>query len=458
MFLLAVGILAVLWALQITFLKPYYRNMKVNDIRYVAAVIEDELKQDRLGENISSIVIGNNVCTSVYNSKNTRVYLLDSLGVNCYLTRSDFSGGQPMIEDLINEAKAAQGQEFYFTFQSVNFRQEMILYGKEVQANLTNYYVFVNAPIEPLDSTISILQDQFIYVTVVVMILAAFVSMIISSQISRPLAKMTDSARKLAKGDVRVKFDTDGYSEATELAQTLNFATGELAKMDDLRKDLVANVSHDIKTPLTMIKAYAEMIKDLSGNNPQKRDEHLDIILHEANHLDRLVNDMLQLSQYQSQSLNINEAPIHVLTMIKNVVQLFTGFTENNQCTIEIEVDEALMAIADEIKISQVLYNFVNNAIRHMGDDQKVIIKAYSKKEKIRVEVIDHGEGIEDSELPYIWDRYYKVNKHFTRASQGTGLGLAIAKSICEASKIDFGVISEVNKGTTFYFELNDIG
>ena len=141
------------------------------------------------------------------------------------------------------------------------------------KVNLTEFYIFINAPIEPLDSTISILQDQFIYVTVAVLFLSTVISGIISFQIAKPLADMTESARKLAHGDVNVRFEYGGYSEIDDLADTLNFATGELSKMDELRRDLIANVSHDIKTPLTMIKAYAELIKELSGENPIKRNE-----------------------------------------------------------------------------------------------------------------------------------------------------------------------------------------
>jgi len=274
---LTMGILGLLWILQITFLKPYYRNTKIKDIRYVASMIEQGIQQDRFSDSIVSVAVRNNVCATVFNAQQDLVYYVDTLGVNCFLSRFRGGGDAELLSQYINEAKKAGTSDFYFTLQNLNFRQEMIFYGKEVQVNLANYYVFVNAPIEPLDSTIAILQDQFIYVTIVVFLLSGFFTIIISSRIAKPLAKMTESARKLAAGNIDVTFEPEGYSEVKELAQTLNFATNEISKMDELRKDLIANVSHDIKTPLTMIKAYAEMIKELSGDDPIKREKHLDI-------------------------------------------------------------------------------------------------------------------------------------------------------------------------------------
>ena len=337
LFYLTISILALLWALQIVFLKPYYRNMKITDIRNVAGAIEESLVADKLSENIVQIAVENNVCAVIYNKNYQMVYSVDSLGVNCFLTRSPISDQKAFIEEYVIEAQAVTGSDYYFTMQNTNFRQEMIFYGKEVKVNLTEFYIFINAPIEPLDSTISILQDQFIYVTVAVLFLSTVISGIISFQIAKPLADMTESARKLAHGDVNVRFEYGGYSEIDDLADTLNFATGELSKMDELRRDLIANVSHDIKTPLTMIKAYAELIKELSGENPIKRNEHLDIILSEANHLNRLVNDMLQLSQNQANILAIEPTVFNLRKKMSEIIGLFAGFTDSGEVEIRSE-------------------------------------------------------------------------------------------------------------------------
>lgn len=454
MMLFAIAILVLLWIAQTVFLLPYYRNTKINDVRFVASTIEEGLRVGSLSDNIVQVALRNNVCASVYNNQGEQVYFVDTLGVNCFINTQNHLDDLQFMNEYIEQAQVVSGTDFFFYLESNDQKREMMFYGKEVVADFTRYYVFVNAPIEPLDSTITILQDQFIYVTLAVFVLSSFVALFISNRIARPLRSMVSSAQRLAGGDVKVKFEPTGYKEITELAQTLNYATQEIAKMDELRKDLIANVSHDIKTPLTTIKAYAEMIKEISGKSEKKRNEHLDIILSEAHHLDVLVSDMLKLSQYDNPQLIIEPTMVHLKSMIDNIIGVFTGTVAAHKITIISEIDEAMMVVCDEVKMGQVIFNFVNNAITHVGDDRLVIIRAIPKKDKIRIEVIDHGQGIKSSDLAYIWDRYYRIDKNFTRNDTGSGLGLAIAKSICLAHHVDFGVVSIENQGSTFFVEL----
>ena len=453
MTLFSIAILLLLWMFQIVFLKPFYRNTRINDVRYVASVIEDNLKKDTLSEGVVKLVIQNNVCISVYNEQGDQVYFVDTLGVNCFILSQNHQDNPYFMNQYIEQAKIVSGTDYYFYMTSTNNDSEMMFYGKEVIADFTSYFVFVNAPIEPLDSTIKILQDQFGYVSIAVFVLSTFVALIIASRLSKPLQSMVKSAKKLAGGDVKVEFDHSDYTEFSELAQTLNYATQEIAKMDELRKDLIANVSHDIKTPLTTIKAYAEMIKEISGSNKEKRNEHLDIILAEASHLDILVSDMLKLSQFNQPELLINTTTVHLKSMIENIVQLFYGTVKNLNVGIVMNVDEALIVYCDEVKVGQVIFNYINNALSHVGKDRRVYINAVVKKDMARIEVVDHGRGIQADDLPYIWDRYYKIDKNFTRSDTGSGLGLAIVKSICLAHDLNFGVTSD-DKETKFYVDL----
>ncbi len=454
MMLFAIAILVLLWVFQVVFLKPFYRNTKISDVRIVASVIESGLRNDQLSDNIIQVAIDNNVCASVYNAAGQQVYFVDTLGVNCYIARSNHQDNPQFMDEYIEQAKVVSGTDFFFYMDSFTTEREMMFYGKEVTADFAAYYVFVNAPIEPLDSTISILQDQFIYVSFAVFVLSSFVALYIASRLSKPLHSMVASAKRLAAGDVKVEFEQPGYKEFDELATTLNFATQEIAKMDELRKDLIANVSHDIKTPLTTIKAYAEMIKEISGKSEKKRNEHLDIILSEANHLDVLVSDMLKLSQYDHPALLIEPTMVHLKTMIDNIVSVFKGTASSLNVTIKSDVDEAMMVYCDEVKMGQVFFNYINNALSHVGQDKTVYISATHKKDAIRIEVKDHGSGIKESDVPYIWDRYYKIDKNFTRNDTGSGLGLAIVKSICLAHDVQFGVVSKEKEYTIFFVEL----
>ena len=265
---------------------------------------------------------------------------------------------------------------------------------------------------------------------------------------------MKDEANKLAQGNYDVQFRTDSFSEINDLASTLDDATEKLSKVNDLRKDLIANVSHDIKTPLTMIKAYAEMIKDISGEDPVKRDEHLNVIIQESDYLDRLVSDMSELSKLQSGVIEVNRDNFDLKKCVDNVVLLLSKAINEKNINLVMDLDDSVV-YADEIKISQVIYNYLSNALKYSDDNSKIIIRSKADEEKVRLEVIDNGSGISEEALPYIWDRYYKVDKNFNRSVNSTGLGLAIAKAILEAHNAKYGVESTVGKGSTFWFELS---
>ena len=454
--------MALLGFLLIVFIKPYYRNDRIETINVISQTIESLLLDDNVNKNdiesASRTVIGNNVCALIFNENGKSIYAPpDSLGQLCMLNK-DITIGEMTInisEDptyIINNIK--KENPYSITLYSQYTGAEMLLYGKQVKSNLANYYLLLNTPLEPIESYIDFILNQYLYVGVIVVLIALVVAFFLARNISAPIVKMKDEANKLAQGDYDVKFETVSFSEINELAATLDDATEKLSKVNDLRKDLVANVSHDIKTPLTMIKAYAEMIKDISGDDPVKRNEHLDVILEETEYLNKLVTDMSELSKLQSGVLEVKRENFDMKACVDKVVLLLSQVIREKNVNLVLDLDDCV-AYADEIKISQVIYNFLSNALKYSNDNSKIIIRLRDSEEKIRLEVKDFGAGISEETLPYIWDRYYKVDKNFNRTVNSTGLGLAIAKAILEAHKAKYGVESTLNKGSTFYFELS---
>ena len=316
-------------------------------------------------------------------------------------------------------------------------------------------YAFVNTSIEPIDSTVTILKNQLIYVTLIVLILSFIVAYYISKHISKPIVKINSAAKSLAKGEYNVVFDSEtNIDELKELSSTLDYMRDELCRTDELRRDLMANVSHDLKTPLTMIKAYAEMTRDLHINNKKKQKEDMNIIIEEADRLAVLVNDILTLSKMQSELDSLELTEFDLTKLIKDILKRYKIYKETLDYNFIYDENEKLMIKADQKKIEQVIYNLINNAINYTGDDNKVIIKTIKKEDTIRVEITDTGKGIKKEDIPYIWDKYYKNEKKHKRNVVGTGLGLSIVKSILELHKYEYGVISKKNIGTTFYFEI----
>ena len=331
------------------------------------------------------------------------------------------------------------------------FNTKTLIYARKYNDDIT---IFVNASLEPLDTTINILSNQLIIVSFIVIILAFIIGYFISKKISKPIENMNEKALKLANGNYNFQFDNNSnITEIDTLASTLNYAKKELEHTDELRRDLMANVSHDLKTPLTMIKGYAEMIRDLNYDNEEKRNANLNVIIEETERLNILVEDILTLSKIQANKDTLNKEDFDLVELINNIIKRYSIYKETEGYNFEINTPNKLIINADKKKIEQVIYNLINNAINYTGDDNKIIINIFQDK-KIRVEIKDTGKGIKEEDLPHIWEKYYHSKKKHKRNVIGTGIGLSIVKTILESHKFKYGVISEVGKGTTFYFEI----
>lgn len=317
-------------------------------------------------------------------------------------------------------------------------------------------YIFICNYIQPIGTTMSIFIRQFVFVTVILMVLTLFISVVFASNISSPIIRINESAKELPQGKFEVEIDNGDYAEIKQLAETLESASKEIAKSEGLRRELMANISHDLRTPLTMIKAYAEMIRDLSGDNPQKRERHLQVIIEETDRLTSLVNDILDLSKLQAGVTEMNLETFDFSERLSGVISRFDIMKEKDGIIIDLQAQEDIKITADITKLEQVIYNLINNAVTYTGDDNTVIVRLFRTNGVIRFEVIDHGEGISPEYLPYIWDRYYKVSersKTHKRAKMGSGIGLSIVKNVLEQHGFAYGAESVVGEGSTFWFE-----
>lgn len=357
------------------------------------------------------------------------------------------------IETVLYKRKFIRSGEkrAQYIYTNPVFHNKTILYGVKLESDT---YAFIMASLEPLGATTSILASQLVYVTIGVLLLSFVIAYFISKNISKPIVQMSRSAKRMGNGILNVHFDTNSsIEEINELAVTLNKMNAELVKTDELRRDLMANVSHDLKTPLTMIKAYAEMVRDLDQQK-EKRDTHLNVIIEEADRLNVLVNDILNLSKLQSNIEELNMEEFDLTECINTILKRYDILREKEGYQFIFKQTKPLMIQADRAKMEQVIYNLINNAINYTGKDNKVTIKVKESKDSIRVQIIDTGKGIKEEDLDVIWDRYYKSSKKHKRNAFGTGLGLSIVKNVLEHHHFNYGVTSKINKGTTFFFDV----
>lgn len=451
----AVSIFVILWFMQVILLQSYYSSMKKNEVIKLSREIENNYYSSDIKEIIDNIAYKNALSIFLFNINGDVIY--NSSNYSGDVSISQMPSRPIVIETkgIVEKILESPNQKISYTINVDKFKTELYVYGK-LMDNKNACLVMVSS-IDPVDATTSIIQSQLIYITIIALLFSSVISIFMSRRISRPIQEITSSARKLALGNYDTKFEKAGYVEIDELADTLNFATAELKKTDKIRKELIANVSHDLRTPLTMIKAYSEMIRDLSGDNKQKREEHLKVIIDETDRLTRLVNDMMDLSKIESGNLEINREVINYTEMVKTIVDNFRVVKENENCNFKLDLPKDIFVVADRIKIERVLYNLISNAINHSGEDEKnklIHVKITCVGKKIKTEIIDNGIGINKESLVHIWDRYYKVNKNYKRSNTGSGLGLSIVKEIFIAHNVNYGVKSEVGKGSNFWFEL----
>lgn len=309
------------------------------------------------------------------------------------------------------------------------------------------------AMITPLESTVAILRVELIILTGIILILSIVVATIISKVIATPIEKLNDKAKILASGNLDVTFDEEGYLEIKELSNTLNIATKEISKTDQYRKDLIANVSHDLRTPLAHIYSYAELMKDFPEEMNQ---ENVSVILNEAKSLNVLVSDLLEISKMQSTAITLNKSEFDLIKEIDSILTRVRVLEAAKPFDISVNSPEEVIINADKSKIGQVIYNLVTNAINHSGENTRIDIDVVKHKSFIKVNVIDYGKGISQENINKIWDRYYKSGRKTDRSTFGSGLGLSIVKEIIELHNGKYGVESIEGKKTTFYFELKN--
>ena len=323
--------------------------------------------------------------------------------------------------------------------------KEFIISGGQT-TSLTFY-----AMIAPVSATVSTLRMQLSLITGAMIILAVLMAIVIARRVSKPIEDITRSALTLAKGNYNVRFDGKGFAEIVELSETLNTTALELGKVEGLRRELLANVSHDLRTPLALIYSYAEMMNDFPG---EITPEQTRVIMDETRRLTTLVNDALDISKLETDMEKLTRSRFNLTQSISETVERVGELLKSDGFTITFSHEGDVYLVADEVKIGRAFYNMLLNAVNYSGENRNVSVTQTVANSRVRISVTDYGEGIAKEDLPFIWDRYFKSGKKHKRAVIGTGLGLSIVKKIIELHGGSYDVTSEIGNGSTFGFEM----
>lgn len=432
-------IFLTLFIVQLLFYRQFYGYLKKQEIAnqvqtiqdiFVGGDYENELDSLSFNENISIALfcVENDIINDFYNPNNISTLrqaydIIDSSELSYYQYNEETENEDGLIVCIS-----------YFHF------------------NNDKYYVYINTSMIGSAINQSINQYLILVASSITMIIGVIIAYFSSKYLAKPIKDITSSAHLLSAGDYSVSFPDDGYNEVQELAISLNKAKDELMKTDSLQKEFIANVSHDLRTPLTLIQSYAEMIRDISGENKEKREAHLQVIISEVNRLSSLVTDVLELTKIKANTKQLDVKETNVSNLVLAVLDNVKLPLSQNNIKLNTKLDENAVALIDESTFTQVVYNFVLNAITYTKSQIYIVVEIIN--DEIILSVIDDGSGIKEEEINQIWDRYYRSKENHERHKHGSGLGLSIVKGILEVHNFSYGVDSTYGHGARFYVKL----
>lgn len=383
-------------------------------------------------------------------SGDTRAYLFDSDANVLYPSIPEHSIDETFQSTVKSLVEKLSAEESALHLKQTD--RECIYIYRESGFNGNPSYLVVTRPGSFDHAMLREVNGRTVLIAIFVIIVSFGLSATVAGFLVKPLSEMTEKAKRLAAGDFSVDFNGQSYGAETDaLAKTLNFARDELSKTDAMQKELIANVSHDFKTPLTMIKAYASMIQEISGNDPVKREKHAQVIIDEADRLAELVSDVLDLSKISSGLNEIRREVFNLSSFTAQIMEKFSYLSETQGYVFVTNIEDNLYTEADRVKIGQVVYNLVGNAVNYTGENKKVFVSLRREENCILLSVKDTGAGVPEAELQNIWSRYYRSKETHKRPVKGTGLGLSIVKTVLDKHDFRYGVRSQEGHGCEFY-------
>lgn len=459
-------IIVLLWVFQFWLLDDFYRAYKRRQVGATGDSIVQNLDNEDVAELADFLCAQNDLCALLMDDSLQVVFSVDRQ-TPClvhHMSRRDYlmwasaaeDAGKALIEffsiSTLGDGGPFNSSRFFGPLPQEKENAMTLLYIRRVTlSNGTNGTLLLGTLITPVTSTVEALNDQLFAFTCIVLVAALLLAFLISRKVARPIVETNCAARELARGHYEQPPHAATYQEIAELNATLAAAAQELRKVEHLQHELIANVSHDLRTPLTMIGGYAEMMRDLPEETTP---ENMQIIIDETARLSTLVTELLDFSKLQTGATPMQPTAFDLTASVEGIITRIGRLVAKDGYDIRFAPEETLWVMADEHRIGQVVYNLIGNALTYTGEDRVVMVQQEVRGEHVRVSVADTGKGIPKEELDMIWNRYYRAQESHKRAIVGSGLGLNIVQTILKQHGVAYGVESVEGAGTTFWFEL----
>ena len=487
--LFALILMALVWLLQTVLLQGNYRAMVKRKVKKAATEIEAALSREDYGDALDALASENAMLIVVTDAQGNLLYSTDEHSGLYRADSQDDKSENPYShtagETNDNPYRQTEehlswqiGKQHYLGLPSdyADFLSRLndspvieytsaddtaYVYGATVAVGGKTRVIYVSATLAAVGATVGILRTQLMWVTVAALALSFLLAWLIARRFARPVKTLSEQAGGLANG----QFDGSacrGFSaELDHLADSLEQAARDITEARSYQRDFLANISHDLRTPLTMIRGYAELVRDISWKDDSAREADLNLIITESERLTGLVNDIIDYSKLESGKVEPQLMDFDYTAMARRVVSQFAPLREKRREASPLgegyriieEIEGSLIVSGDEGQLARVLYNLVDNAVSHAGEGRSVSVRVFSRGDTVRTEVCDDGAGILADLLPHVWDRYFKANQQ-KRNKRGSGLGLAICREILDVHSCAYGAESEEGKGSMFWFEM----
>lgn len=457
-FLIIISIaISLLWIGQVVLFDVVYNNVRIGEIETTARYVLRYTDKAEFYSQLDFAVSKNNLCAVILmpdgevtlSCENSNACLLHNLTLSDRKELIKLAKDKDKIifglsyDPVSNEYSPAKLNATRFT------AADNVFYVSRFTHNEKEFYLMIDGVISPVGTVTKTSASFLILLSILLLTIAVILAHSLSKKIAHPITMISRQAKGLSSGNYTEI--TSSTREISELNDTLTQASHDLKQVEHVRHELIANISHDLRTPLTLMSGYLEMMRDFPE---EMTEENLQTVLDETNRLSSLVSDILDVSRIENGVTTPEPIVFSLTDTIRESVARYREFTRRDGYVIEWEATELVNVYADRTQIIQAITNLLNNALTYTGDDKTVTVRQSVANGKVKISVSDSGVGIPEEKLPLIWERYYQIDQTHKRAAQGSGLGLSIVRTIISEHGGNYGAESSPGEGSTFWFEL----
>ena len=456
------------------FLGQYYISSKTDIIFDAYEAISEAANSDSYGtqqfqQEIDDVCIKNNITLYIMDVNSKSIYVSSNGGQELEKRLIGYIFGFPTEKATIVE----HGENYWLQWTGRDGNEYLEMYGR---LN-TGISFIMRTPVESIRQSAQIANRFFAYVGCIGTIMGGLIIWFVSRRITKPILELNSISERMVHLDFEAKYQGNAKNEIDMLGENINklsvsleqaiselkTANNELQKdierkeqIDEMRKEFLSNVSHELKTPIALIQGYAEGLQEGINDDPESRAFYCEVIMDEASKMNNMVKKLLTLNQLEFGNDIVNMERFDITSLISTYIQSAAILTRQNEITVRMQTTESIYVWADEFKVEEVFMNYFTNAVNHCANEKIIDVKLEISDGKVRISVFNTGKPIPEESITHIWEKFYKVDKARTREYGGSGVGLSIVKAIMESINQKFGVENYTN-GVMFWFELETV-